>query len=105
MRFASRSEVRQAALARIDDQRLLVNLVRDGLPEARDGALARLTDQAMLGEIAKGHAYVPVRVAAVEKLTDQAMAGLAAAEGDHSVRLNALRRLTDQAALARIGHC
>jgi len=97
-------DVRQAAIRRLTDQAVLVEIVRN----TKDGwffrsAIGRLTDQKVLAEIAMKEENALGDYTAVRRLHDQALLAEVVKGGtDKGVRWAAVRKLTDKALLAEI---
>jgi uncharacterized DUF497 family protein len=123
--------VRQAAVNKLTDQRLLAEIAKgDSAPCVRVAAVneladqptivyianhdensyvrvvavRKLTEQTTIAYIAKHDLYADVRAAAVKKLTDQRLhAEIAKEDAAPCARLAAVEMLTDQQMLAEIG--
>ena len=96
--------VRLAAVERLTDQRVLVDVAKnDEYSSFRRAAVERLTDQRVLADVAKNDEDWHVRQDAVKRLTDQRMLGnVAKNDKDWWVRRAAMERLTDQHLLAEV---
>ncbi len=86
---------------------LVVGLVRRGENNYGVSEMAEVsavTDQKVLGEIAKTHKQLLVRLAAVVKLTDQKLLSeIAKTDGESTIRAAAVGMLTSRTILAEIG--
>ncbi len=98
------SQVREAAVGRLTDPRLLTRIAqKDESLSVRGAAVQKLADHALLAAIAQQDESDWVREAAVEKLTDNALLSeIAQKDQSPSVRKAAVRKITDHALLAAI---
>jgi hypothetical protein len=103
VKTANNPLVRAAAALRLTDRRQASELAKSN-PEAGAAVVEALSDETLLADIARGATGADVRRLAVNKLTDQRTLGeIAKADGTWKVRLTAVKRLTDDGALAAIG--
>lgn len=95
--------VRLAAIARLEDQAVLVKVVEQTNDlQTRNAALHKVTDQALLGRLALEAQNIEVRRTSVGKLTDQAVLAKASGDADPLVAVQAVLRLDDLLALQRV---
>lgn len=100
------TEIRLAAIQRLDDQTALANIANnDSDFQIQFAAVQRLTNQTSLANVAYNNSSVQVRLAAVRKLTNQtSLANVAYNDRDTEVRFAAVQRLTNQTSLANVAY-